>query len=225
MTFALEGPVLEGARVRLEPLGHHHAGDLAVAAEEDRGAFAFTWVPRADEVGAYIDAQLERQAAGRLAPYAQVDRASGRAVGVTAYWDPRLWPGGDRLCAVEIGFTWLGGSARGAGVNTEAKLLLFGHAFESWGVARVDLKTDARNERSRAALEKVGARFEGVLRRWSPSWAPGEDGLLRDSAMFSVIAEEWPQCRARLVRLLEGRAGNDKPQTPAESHEPGVALS
>ncbi|MGW3347397.1 GNAT family N-acetyltransferase [Nonomuraea rubra] len=216
MTFTLKGPVLEGTLVRLEPLGHQHAGDLAVAAEEDRGAFTFTWVPRADEVGGYIDAQLERQAAGRLAPYAQVDRASGRAVGVTAYWDPRLWPGGDRLCAVEIGFTWLGGSARGTGVNTESKLLLFGHAFESWGVARVDLKTDARNERSRAALEKVGARFEGVLRRWSPSWAPGEDGLLRDSAMFSVIAEEWPQCRARLVRLLEARGGAEAPGAPTK---------
>ncbi|GAA2204961.1 GNAT family protein [Nonomuraea monospora] len=215
MTFTLKGPVLEGRRVRLEPLGHHHAGDLAVAVEEDRGAYRFTWVPRAHEVGGYIDDLLARQAEGRLLPYAQVDTASGRAVGATAYWDPRLWPKSEhRLRAVEVGFTWLGGSAQGSGMNTEAKFLMFGHAFESWGVARVDLKTDARNGRSRAALEKVGARFEGVLRQWSQSWAPGEDGLLRDSAMFSIIAEEWPQCRERLLRLLD-RRDSGTPAPPA----------
>ncbi|MFC5829478.1 GNAT family N-acetyltransferase [Nonomuraea insulae] len=202
MSFALDGPVLEGSLVRLEPLGHQHARDLAMAAEEDRSPYTFTWVPRSAEVGDYIDAQLERAATGRLAPYAQVARASGRAVGVTAFWDPRLWPGGERLCAVEVGFTWLAKSAQGTGLNTEAKLLLFGHAFEVWDVARVDLKTDARNGRSRAAIEKVGARFEGVLRSWSQSWAPGEDGRLRDSAIFSIIAEEWPQCRAMLAARL-----------------------
>ncbi|UBU10320.1 GNAT family N-acetyltransferase [Nonomuraea gerenzanensis] len=212
-TFKLAGPVLEGRLVRLEPLGHHHAADLAVAAEEDRGAYLFTWVPRAHQVGGYIDDLLARQAEGRLAPYAQVARASGRAVGVTSFWDPRLWPEGDRLRAIEIGFTWLGGSTQGTGTNTEAKLLMFGHAFEHWGVARVDLKTDARNGRSRAALEKVGAHFEGVLRKWSQSWAPGEEGLLRDSAMFSIIAEEWPQRRERLIRLLDGMK---TPQTPAD---------
>ncbi|MEV0386617.1 GNAT family protein [Nonomuraea sp. NPDC050643] len=203
MTNKLEGPTLEGALVRLEPLGHHHAPDLAVAAEEDRGSYAFTWVPRAHEVGRYIDAQLERAATGRLAPYAQVAKATGRAVGATAYWDPRFWPGTERLCAVEIGFTWLAGPAQGTGLNVESKLLLFGHAFEEWDVARVDLKTDARNGRSRAAIEKVGARFEGVLRNWSQSWAPGEDGLLRDSAVFSVIAQEWPDCRSRLEARLK----------------------
>ncbi|MEV0612864.1 GNAT family protein [Nonomuraea sp. NPDC050404] len=203
MTFRLEGPVLEGDRVRLEPLARHHVTDLAEAAEQDRRAYTFTWVPRAAEVGGYIDEQLARAATGRLAPYAQVARASGRAVGVTAYWDPRLWPDESRLRAVEVGFTWLGGSALGSGLNTEAKYLLFRHAFESWNVARVDLKTDARNGRSRAAIEKVGARFEGVLRSWSQSWAPGEDGRLRDSAMFSVIAEEWPRCRAHLEALLK----------------------
>jgi len=78
--------------------------------------------------------------------------------------------------------------------------------FDHWGVARVDLKTDARNHRSRAAIEAVGARFEGVLRNWSRSWAPGEEGRLRDSAMYSVIAAEWPQCRARLVDRLARRA-------------------
>jgi RimJ/RimL family protein N-acetyltransferase len=116
------------------------------------------------------------------------------------------------LCAIEVGFTWLAKSAQGTGLNVESKLLLFRHAFESWGVARVDLKTDARNSRSRAAIEGVGARFEGVLRNWSRSWAPGEDGRLRDAAIFSIIATEWPDCRSRLEERLAGileRRGSD----------------
>ncbi|MFD6280927.1 GNAT family N-acetyltransferase [Streptomyces sp. NPDC060209] len=202
MSFTLEGPTLEGTLVRLEPLGHQHGPDLAVAGEEDRSSYRFTWVPTAAEVGGYIDTQLARSAAGMLAPYAQVERASGRAVGVTAYWDPRLWPTGDSLCAIEVGFTWLAASAQGTGANTEAKYLLFRHAFESWGVERLDLKTDARNSRSRAAIEGVGAHLEGVLRSWSRSWAPGEDGRLRDSAIFSITATEWPDCRVRLEQRI-----------------------
>lgn len=185
--------------MRLEPLDQRHAADLAVAAEEDRGAYAFTWVPRADEVSAYIDAQLARAATGRLAPYAQVSTLTGRAVGATAYWEPRCWLDDGQLDAVEVGFTWLARSAQGTGVNAEAKLLLFRHAFEEWGVSRVDLKTDARNSRSRAAIQSVGARFEGVLRNWSRSWAPGEEGRLRDSAIYSITAGEWPECRERLT--------------------------
>lgn len=206
MGSQLEGPVLEGDLVRLEPLGHHHAPDLAEAAEEDRSPFGFTWVPRAGEVGDYIDQQLERRTQGTMAPYAQIDLASGRAVGATAFWDPRTLP--DRgLYAVEVGFTWLAASAQGTGINAEAKLLLFRYAFECVGVDRVDLKTDARNARSRAAIEAAGARFEGVLRHWSRSWAPGEDGRLRDSAMFSIIRPEWPAAEAvlekRLARIRE----------------------
>ncbi|MFI5819219.1 GNAT family N-acetyltransferase [Streptomyces rishiriensis] len=199
MSFAWSGPVLEGALVRLEPLERRHAAELAVAAEEDRGTYAFTWVPRAHEIDDYLDAQLARAATGRLVPYAQISLATGRAVGATSYWEPRSWRSGDRLDAVEVGFTWLAGSAQGTGVNAEAKLLLFRHAFTQWGVSRVDLKTDARNSRSRAAIESVGARFEGVLRNWSRSWAPGEEDRLRDSAIFSVTAEEWPECERRLT--------------------------
>ena len=202
MSFRLEGPVLEGTLVRLEPLAHRHASDLAVAAEADRRSYGFTWVPRPGEVDGYIDAQLGRAASGRMAPYAQIQISSGRAVGATAYWDPRLWPRRGELCAIEIGFTWLAGSVQGTGINQEAKLLLLRHAFEQWRAVRVDLKTDARNMRSRAAIEALGARFEGVLRNWSQSWAPGEDGQLRDSAMYSVIASEWPECRRRLEERL-----------------------
>jgi len=211
VTSVLESPVLEGRLVRLEPLAHRHATDLAVAAEEDRSSYAFTWVPRAAEVQHYIDAQLARAASGSMAPYAQIAMSSGRAIGATAYWSPRFWPGRTDLCAVEIGFTWLAASAQGTGINSEAKLLLFRHAFEDWNVARVDLKTDARNMRSRAAIEAIGARFEGVLRNWSQSWAAGEDGQLRDSAIFSVIAPEWPECRRRLEqRLAKRRAASER---------------
>ena len=91
------------------------------------------------------------------------------------------------------------------GINVESKLLLFEYAFETMGVVRVDLKTDARNEQSRRAIEALGAQFEGVLRGWSESHAPGEQSLLRDSAMFSVIASEWPRVKSHLIKRLAGR--------------------
>ncbi|MEV4889805.1 GNAT family protein [Nonomuraea sp. NPDC055795] len=190
---------LHGTLVRLEPLTLGHAPDLAKAAEEDRSSYAFTMVPRAHEVESYISAQLTRPG---LTPFAQVRTQDGAAVGCTGFWDPRTWPGRADLRAIEIGFTWLAASAQGSGINAEAKLLMFDHAFDVLGVVRVDLKTDARNERSRRALERLGATFEGVLRSWSLSWAPGEEGRLRDSAMFSVIAPEWPAVRQTLITRL-----------------------
>jgi N-acetyltransferase len=200
---SLDVPLLSGSLVRLEPLSASHVPDLAEAAEENRAAYGFTWVPRAAEVGDYVRAQRERSG---LTPFAQVRVADGRAVGCTAYWDLRAWPNRDSLRAVEIGFTWLAASAQGTGVNAEAKLLLFTYAFEALGVARVDLKTDARNERSRRAITALGAQFEGVLRNWSASWAAGEEGRLRDSAMFSVVAEEWPTVKSSLTARVAGLA-------------------
>lgn len=178
-----------------------HAADLARAVEEDRGSYGFTVVPRADGVKEYLETQFERMNHG-LTPFAQVRVRDGRAVGCTGFWDPRTWPGREELRAIEVGWTWLAGSAQGAGINLEAKLLLFTYAFETLKVARVDLKTDARNARSRRAIERAGGQFEGVLRSWSPSWVPGEEGLLRDSAMYSVIAEEWPTLKERLAAGL-----------------------
>jgi N-acetyltransferase len=202
MNLLHDVPVLCGSLVRLEPLSTSHGADLAVSAEEDRGAYGFTRVPRAWEVGEYLAAHFERAKNGTLVPFAQIRQSDGRAVGCTAYWDPRYWPGRSELYAVEIGWTWLAASAQRTGINVEAKLLLLGYAFETLGVVRVDLKTDARNERSRHAIECLGAQFEGVLRHWSQSHAPGEDGLLRDSAMFSVIAADWPATKATLRRRL-----------------------
>lgn len=217
-------PVLEGSLVRLEPLSFDHAEDLAAAAEEDRSGYGFTLVPRAAEVRDYVAAQFERAEQG-LVPFAQVRRADGRAVGCTAYWDPRYWPGREfcDLRAVEIGFTWLGASAQGSGINTEAKFLLLRHAFETLRVARVDLKTDARNERSRRSLEALGATFEGVLRSWSMSWAPGEEALLRDSAMYSVIAAEWNVLHDRLASRLAAASPSAGGSGDCSTSEPALA--
>ena len=200
---SLDVPALSGSLVRVEPLSAGHVPDLTEAAEESRAAYGFTWVPRAAEVGDYVREQRERSG---LIPFAQIRLADGKAVGCTAYWDLRTWADSDRLRAIEVGFTWLAASAQGTGINAEAKLLLFTYAFETLGVVRVDLKTDARNERSRRAIAATGARFEGVLRSWSPSWVAGEEGRLRDSAMFSVIASEWPTVRSSLAARVEQAA-------------------
>ncbi|QNP72578.1 GNAT family N-acetyltransferase [Streptomyces roseirectus] len=189
---------LDGELVRLEPLERRHAAELASAAQEDRASYAFTWVPTPAEFDGYLDLQLARAAEGSIAPYAQISTATGRAVGTTAYCEPRAWLDPARLDAVEVGHTWLAASAQGTGINAEAKLLLFRQAFEVWEVSRIDLKTDARNNRSRAAIAGVGATFEGVLRNWSPSKYPGEEGRLRDTAIFSITADEWPQRRTSL---------------------------
>jgi N-acetyltransferase len=195
-------PVLAGTRVRLEPLSWAHADDLRVAAEEGRETYGFTEVPRAAAVEEFIATHLERRKNGRMVPFAQVRQRDGQAVGITTLWDFRYWPGRDDVCAVEIGWTWLAASAQRTGINAEAKFLLLEFAFETMNVARVDLKTDARNERSRRAIVGIGATFEGVLRQWSPSRVPGEEGLMRDSAMFSVIAGEWPRVKAALQARL-----------------------
>ena len=199
-----------------------HAPDL-----DDRGGGGPWHVPlhpraaRAGEVEEYLAGHFELAESGRLVPFAQIRKADGRAVGCTAYWEPRFWPGRPDLCAVEIGWTWLAASAQRTGINTEAKLLLFEHAFENLKVVRVDLKTDARNERSRLAIERLGARFEGVLRSCSPSHAPGESGLLRDSAMFSLIAPEWPAAKAALRRRLAGAAAAPERHGPRSPAGPG----
>lgn len=203
----LDVPSLHGSLVRLEPLAMSHAPDLAAAAEEGRDTYAYTFVPRANEVEEYIAAHLGRADDGLMAPLAQVRRSDGRAVGCTAYWDPRRRPDRPELFAIMIGWTWLAASAQRTGINVESKLLLFTYAFETLDVVRVDLATDARNQRSQQAIAGIGAQFEGVLRSWSRSHAPGEHGRLRDTAMFSVIAADWASVKARLSEWLQRDAG------------------
>jgi RimJ/RimL family protein N-acetyltransferase len=212
MSLRLDVPVLHGSLVRLEKLAARHADQLAETAADDRAAFGFTWVPHgAAEARDYVRTQLSRAEAGEMIPFAQVRAGDGRAVGSTSYFNFRALPGSAGPFAVEIGFTWLAAAAQRSGINIEAKLLLMRHAFERMGVKRVEFKTDARNDRSRRALDGLGARFEGVLRNFSPSWAPGEAGLLRDSAMYSVTAAEWPSCQEHLRERL-GAARSVLPQ-------------
>ena len=132
--------------------------------------------------------------------------ASGRLVGCTRFMELRRWCGHAEPDEVEIGGTWLAADAQRTPVNTEAKLLLLTHAFEVWRVRRVALGTDARNERSRRAIERIGASFEGVLRHHRPSMVAGEQGRPRDTALFAVTDDDWPavarSLRARLDRHL-----------------------
>jgi RimJ/RimL family protein N-acetyltransferase len=196
---ALTVPTLAGRRVRLEPLTPEHLADLDAAAGGDRSTFALTTVPLpGEQMAAYVAALVAARDRGETVPFAQVTTTEGRAVGVTRYLTLRHRAGGTVPYAVEIGGTWLRREAQGTGLNREAKLLLLTHAFETWGVGRVDFKTDARNARSRAAIAALGATFEAVLRNWQESAADGEVGRLRDSAMFSITDDDWPRVRAGL---------------------------
>lgn len=137
--FPLHAPELQGTLVRLEPLAARHGADLAAAAEEDRGAYEFTRVPRGREVADFIGMHLRAAKDGERVPFAQVRRGDGRVIGMTAFLEPRYWPGRPgELCAVHIGWTWLAASAQRTGINREAKLLLMDYAFETLRVARVD---------------------------------------------------------------------------------------
>ena len=194
---------LEGRRVRLEPLRLEHVGELLASACEDVSTFGYTLVPQDErEMHRHVTALLADDAAGTVVAFAQVDASTGRAVGMTRFLTIRARPGAATPYAVEIGGTWLAASAQRTGINTEAKRLLMAHAFEAWAVARVDLKTDDRNVRAKAAIERLGARFEGVLRHWQPSMVPGEEDRYRVTAMYSVTDEEWPVVAQRLGELL-----------------------
>jgi N-acetyltransferase len=199
---------LEGRWVRLEPLGRGHAAGLLAAASGSRDTYGFTTVPgTAAETTAYIGGALAEQAAGRALPFATIDRARGVVVGCTRLFNIEFWPwpagnanqrGVDRPDVAEIGWTWLAASAQRTPINTEAKLLMLAHAFDVWRVHRVSLMTDARNQRSRNAILRIGARFDGVLR----AARPASDGAIRDTAAFSILEAEWPAVRAKLQARL-----------------------
>jgi N-acetyltransferase len=196
-------PVLTGDCVRLEHLDESHIAGLAAAALEDRGSFGYTTVPddHASTVS-YVRTLIDARHAGETIPFAQIATADERVVGVTRYLNLRSRPGVSSPYAVEIGGTWLAASAQGTGINAEAKLLLLTYAFDVWHVGRVDLVTDARNTRSRNAIAALGATFEGVLRNWQPSRAEGEEELLRDSAVYSIVDTDWPLVRQTLEARL-----------------------
>ena len=200
--------VLEGGIVRLEPLTPEHVPGLQLAAEA-AATSPFATVPSPETVEDYVAHSLARRDTGAYAPFAQVEVATGRVVGHTAYLTPRWMPDG-RLFAVEVGSSWLSPTARGTAINPAAKLLLLTQALEDWGVDRVDIKTDARNEVARGAIAALGATFEGVLRAWQPSLAPGEEGRTRDTAMFAITPQQWPGVRTRLAERIERRSTSSK---------------
>ena len=200
-------PALSGQYVRLEPLTIDHVDALVEAANEDRAAYGYTVVPQSrDDAVSYVELMMSMWESGEAIPFAQIDVARDRLVGTTRYLSIRRVDESSPPFAVEIGGTWLSASAQRTTINTNAKFLLLDYAFTTWGVSRVDLKTDARNGRSRAAIERIGATLEGVLRHWQPSQVLGEEGLFRDSAMYSIIDEEWPAVRERLTLMMaDGR--------------------
>jgi RimJ/RimL family protein N-acetyltransferase len=199
MAGVIEPVVLEGRVVRLEPLSPDHVEGLAAAATEDRSTYGWTSVPDGPAAMAeYVTEALALHAAGEQVPFAIRRLATGALVGSSRFLDIGCWEEPTTPSVVEVGSTWLAASAQRTPVNTEAKLLLLTHAFETWRVHRVSLKTDARNERSRAAIERIGARFEGIRR----AHMPAVDGTIRDSAYFSITADEWPAVRAGLEARL-----------------------
>lgn len=194
----LEPVTLVGRVVRLEPLDRSHVDAIATASAEDRSSYGYTWVPdgRAGAVE-YVTQALAEHAAGNHLPFAVRSLASGNLVGSTRFLDIGCWDG-DSPTVAEIGHTWYAASAQRTAVNTDCKLLLLGHAFETWGAIRVSLKTDARNARSRAAIERIGGRFEGVRR----AHMKAADGGVRDTAYYSITAAEWPDVKVGLERRL-----------------------
>jgi RimJ/RimL family protein N-acetyltransferase len=192
--------VLRGASVQLEPLTTDHVLPLLAAADADRSSFGFTAVPDTEAaMRRYVDGLLDEAQRDVTVPFVQRRLADDAPVGCTRLMSLVWTAGRDTPAECEIGGTWLAASAQRTPLNTEAKLLLLGHAFEVWQVHRVAICTDARNARSRAAIERLGATFEGVLR--NHRLAAGHEtaaGTPRNTACYSILPDEWPDVRARL---------------------------
>ena len=222
---ALPPVTLQGRFVRLEPLSLAHLPGLLTVVTGPRETFGLTSVPR-DEAAlrAYIEDAISRHAAGEALPFATIDQrdeephaasghrppaAAARVVGSTRFCNAERWswpfdhipsrPAS--IDAIEIGWTWLAPSAQRTALNSEAKLLMLGHAFEAWHVERVTLKTDARNVRSRTAIERIGGKLDGVLRAHVPAYT-GTPGEIRDTAIFSILRAEWPAVKERLEAFV-----------------------
>ena len=188
---------LEGSHVRLEPLAKAHlAGLVLVGLDEE----LWRWIPvpvrTVEELAEYIETALEEQKRGVSLPFAQIEKATGRAIGSTRYGNI------DRTHhRVEIGWTWVAREWQRSAVNTEAKYLLLRHAFETLGCIRVELKTDSLNEKSRAAILRIGATQEGIFRNHMIT----ANGRIRHTVYFSIVDSEWPAVKARLFSLLNSR--------------------
>ena len=195
--------VLDGEFVRLEPISLDH---LAGLIEAGRDARIWTWMPAdgstADGMAAIVESAVAALEARTMLPFVTIERASGRVVGSSRYLN--IAPADLRL---EIGWTWIDPAFQRTAVNTEAKLLMLGRAFDELGCRRVELKTDALNEQSRAAILGIGATFEGIFRRHMVMTG----GRARDSAYYSILDDEWPVIRDRLRARLERRRAVSRP--------------
>ena len=198
-----EETLLAGQVVRLEPLGHRHVPGLVAAAADGGELYHWSPVPQDEtQVRQYVETAVAARDHGTAVPFAVIRAADDTVIGSTRFWDLAWWPwpdGHDRTGpdTCEIGYTWLSPKAIRTGANTEMKRLMLTHAFETWRVSSVCLHTDVRNQRSRDAMQRIGARYEGVLR----AHRLGADGRPRDSARFSITAGEWPAVRRHLEEL------------------------
>ena len=196
------GP-LTGQHLRLEPLQHEHVPGLLGAASGGGELYRWSPVPQDEaQVRRYVETAVAARDAGQAVPFAVVRMADDTVLGSTRFWDLGYWPWPDGRSRTgpdtcEIGHTWLAPTAIRTGANTEMKRLMLTHAFEVWQVRSVCLHTDARNQRSRDAMHRIGARFEGILR----AHRLGADLNPRDSVRFSITAAEWPAVRLRLDEL------------------------
>jgi RimJ/RimL family protein N-acetyltransferase len=186
---------LYGKRVRLEPMRREHLPGLTAAgAYEELWKWTRDFAHTPESMSAYVEQALADAAAGRAIPFVTIDRASGTVIGSTRFAniDPHSRH-------VEIGWTWITPSFQRTHVNTEAKYLMLCHAFEKWGCARVELKTDVLNEKSRKAMLRMGAKEEGTLRKHVLAY----NNRWRDTIYYSVLDTEWPEVKGFLLRSLD----------------------
>lgn len=192
---ALQPIVLEGQHVRLEPLSFEHLDDLSrVAFDEEIWRWTSERAMSPEELRAYVERALAAACTGSVLPFATFARAAGRAVGSTRFAN---FDAPNRR--VEIGWTWIGRAWQRTAINTEAKYLMLEHAFEKLGCLRVELRTDVGNERSRAAIRRIGATEEGILRKHAIT----STGRVRDDVYYSILDDEWPAVKAALEARLE----------------------
>jgi RimJ/RimL family protein N-acetyltransferase len=206
--MTIESPILAGKNVRLEPLEPRHIDGLVAASAGDGSLYRWSPVPQSkSDAATYVETAMAWHKAGTALPFATVRVEDGVVIGSTRFFalEQWAWPPGHALHgrttpdACEIGYTWLSHAAIRTRANTEAKLLMLTYAFETWDVLRVCLHADVRNQRSRDAMTRIGAKFEGILR----SHRMAADFIARDSARFSIVAAEWPEVKQRLRGLLE----------------------
>lgn len=193
--MALQPVSLTGRYVDLIPLRRdHHEGLVQAVSDGELWKLWYTNIPAADEMAAEIERRLDLQAKGLMLPFTVIQKQSGQVVGMTTYMNIAA-----DLPRVEIGSTWYAASVQGTPLNTEAKLLLLSHAFDQLECPAVELRTHYMNQQSRRAIERLGAKLDGILRQQSRM----RDGTIRDTCVYSIIASEWPSVRSGLKWKLE----------------------